>query len=55
MTFVHTLDVFYQPKPIWNAYPNEVAGIHDVCDQTLIVHYPGMTAANRVAAMKARL
>ncbi len=38
MTFVHELDVFYQPKSIWNAYPHFQP---DVTDETMVVHWPG--------------
>ncbi len=38
MTFVDELDVFYQPKSIWNAYPHFQP---DVTDETMIVHWPG--------------
>lgn len=45
MEFIGELDVFYQPKHIWNAY------LEDRCPETLILHFPGM-AGDRLAAMK---
>jgi hypothetical protein len=55
MTFIDELDVHYQPKLIWNAYPREVSGFGDVCPQTLIVHWPGMSIEERVPWMSDRL
>lgn len=52
MEFVDELDVFYQPKPVWNAYPEEVDGGGDVGDETMIIHWPGMSIEERLPYMQ---
>lgn len=54
MTFIDELEVFYQPKSIWNAYPKEVDGKGDESDETLIIHYPGMSIEERIEAITKR-
>lgn len=57
MTFVDEIEVHYQPKHIWNAYPyrytREVGG--DETEATIIAHYPALSVAERVMLMQAML
>jgi len=41
-SFIDEVDVFYQPKEIWNAYAPEVNGVHDECADTMVLHWPGL-------------
>jgi hypothetical protein len=41
------IGMHFQDKRIWNAYYGE-----DVCDQTLIVHWPGMSMRDRLPQMQ---
>ena len=54
-SIIDKLDVFYQPKHIWNAYAPEVDGIHDETPETLVVHYPGMSPDQPAPFMLDRL
>ena len=49
MTFVDELNVFYQPKEVFNAYQ------HDLCAKTQILHFPGMKTEERLPLMKGAL
>lgn len=41
MEFIDELDVNYLPKEIFNAYGEGVTGESDVCEDTVIIHWPG--------------
>lgn len=49
MTFIDEISVCYQPKEVFNAYPE------DACEATQILHFPGMTNEERIPLMKERL
>ncbi len=55
MTFFDELETFIQPKAIWNAYGEGVTGDSDVCEDTIITHWPGMSAEERIPHMKKAL
>jgi hypothetical protein len=56
-TFIDELDVFYQPKHVWNAYPKEVwpGLVDEVNSETMVAHYPGMAPDVAYPFMKERL
>ncbi len=49
------INVHYQPKAIFNAYGKGVTGESDVCEDTVIIHYPGMSAEERIPYMEEAL
>lgn len=49
------VDIFLQPKPVWNAYGEGVTGESDVTDETMVIHWPGMSLEERLPFMEKQL
>lgn len=52
MAFVDQLDVYYQAKWLFNAYPVEREAPADIDVNTIITHWPGMTVEERLPLMR---
>ena len=51
-SFADEVDIFKQPKELWNAYPSEVEGGGDVTKDTLFCHWPGVPFREKIPWMK---